>query len=131
MCAIHRTRRWPFEVHSLAVIPAAVARTLKLVFARLPVRRAAEMCASRVNNEQTIRRAINPNAIFLLPFGVHAQPIVSGIADFETCRRFEQRSRQEEAEEGEKPGCKKCRHRRPGEASATAIDFAVFRPDCG
>src|SRR5579864_1916387 len=43
LCAIHRTRRWSFEVDPLAVVTAPVARALELVLTGLPVRRASQM----------------------------------------------------------------------------------------
>src|ERR1044072_5767138 len=49
--AIHRPRRRSLEVDSLAIVATAMARTFKLVLTRLPVRRAAEMRAARVDDE--------------------------------------------------------------------------------
>src|SRR3984885_11268300 len=68
--SIHGSRGGPFEVDPFAVIAAAVAWTFEFVFGGLPVRSAAQMCAASVDHKQTVRCAINPNAIFLLKFGV-------------------------------------------------------------
>src|SRR2546427_2167863 len=53
------------------------------------------------------------------------------IADLETGGWFEQRSRQEEAEEGQKPGGEEGCHCRPRKPAAAPIDFAIFRTDRG
>src|SRR3989475_9933724 len=53
------------------------------------------------------------------------------IADLETGGWFEQRSRQEEAEEGKKPGGEEGCHCRPRKPAAAPIDFAIFRTDRG
>src|SRR5439155_14838639 len=103
MRPVHRTRRRPFKVHAFAVISASVARALELVFARLPVRRASQMCAARINDEETIGCAIHPDAELLLPFGIHAKRILRRISDLENRVRFKKRARQEEAEERKEP----------------------------
>src|SRR3954470_10500605 len=80
---IHGSRRGTFEVNSLAVIAAAVTWTLEFVFARLPVRRAAEMSTARVNHEQPIRSLINPDSVLLLPFRIDAKRVVARKSNFE------------------------------------------------
>src|SRR6266404_9687168 len=88
--AIHGARRGAFEVDAFAVIAAAVTRALEFVFAGFPVRRAAEMGAARVDDENAIGRAVNPDAIFLLPLGVNADRVVGRISDLEDSRRLEE-----------------------------------------
>src|SRR5258705_11732860 len=107
MSAIHRARRGAFEVDAFAVIAAAVTRALEFVFAGFPVRRAAEMGAAGVDDENTIGSAVNPDAIFLLPLGVDADRVVGRIANFENGGGLEEGAWQEEAEEGDKPGAEK------------------------
>src|SRR5437899_1785442 len=102
--AVHGTRRGAFEVHAFAVIAAAVAGTLEFVFAGLPVRCAAKVRATCINNEHAIRRAVYPNAVFLLPLGIHSERVVGGIADFENRGRLKERTRKEKAEESNEPG---------------------------
>src|SRR5258708_31588005 len=104
MSAIHRARGWALEVDAFAVIAAAVTGALEFVFAGFPVRRAAEMGAARVDNENAIGSAVDPDAVFLLPLGVNAERVVGRIANFEDSGRLEERARQEEAKEGDKPG---------------------------
>src|SRR6266581_1972109 len=72
-----------------------MARTLELVLAGLPVGRAAQMSAARVNDKDAIGRAVHPNAVFLLPLGVHAESIIRGVANLENRGRFEERARKE------------------------------------
>src|SRR5277367_6297533 len=55
MRAIHRPRRRPLEVNPFAVIAAAVAWTLEFIFAGLPVGRASQMGAARVDYEYAVR----------------------------------------------------------------------------
>src|SRR5215831_12432820 len=88
------------------------------------------MRAARINHEQTIRRAIHPNAVFLLPFSVNPEPVIRWISDFETCCWFKQCSRKKKPEEGDKPGRKEGRDRRPRKPPAAAINFIVLRTDC-
>src|SRR5712671_550779 len=113
MSAIHRARGWALEVDAFAVIAAAVTRTLEFVFAGVPVRRAAEMGAARVDNENAIGSAVDPDAIFLLPLGVDAESVVGWIANFEDGRRFEEGARQEETKEGDEPSAQKTGDRAP------------------
>src|ERR1700683_4395619 len=64
--AVHRTRRRSLKINAFAVVTTAVARTFKFVLARLPVGRATQVRAARVNYEYAVRRAIDPDAVFLL-----------------------------------------------------------------
>jgi len=73
--AIHRTRRWPLEIHALAVIPAAVARTFELVLGRLPLGRATQMSATSENSELAVGFANDPHAIR------HQVPLVDSDAE--------------------------------------------------
>ena len=127
---VHRARRGAFEVHAFAVIAAAVARTLELVFAGFPVRRAAKMRAAGINHKEPVGSAVHPDAVFLLKLGVHAESVVRGIADFENRGRFEERSWEEEAEEGDEPCTKKGRNSAPDQAAASFIGFRRLRADC-
>src|ERR1700680_454398 len=78
--AIHGAWRRTFEIYAFAVVAAAVAGALEFVFAGFPVRSAAEMRAPRVDDEDAVGCAVDPDAIFLLPLGVHAERVVGGIA---------------------------------------------------
>src|SRR5258706_6124266 len=102
--AIHRARRGALEIDAFTVITAAVTRALEFVFAGFPVRRAAQMRTARVDDENAIGRAVDPDAIFLLPLGVDAERVIGGIANFEDGGRLEERARQEKTQEGDKPG---------------------------
>src|SRR5262249_48323653 len=115
----------------LTVIAAAMTRTFELVFTRLPVGRAAEMRAARIDNEQAIGRAIHPDAIFLLPLGIDAESVVSRISDLERSGRLKKCPREKEAEESDEPGGQKRAHHTPGEYSSASIDGIVFWADCG
>jgi len=53
-----------------------VTGTLKLVFARFPIGRAAEMRATRVDHEDPIGSLIHPDAILLLPLSVYAERVI-------------------------------------------------------
>src|SRR5437773_1005859 len=125
MRAIHGTRRRSFKVDAFAVVAAAVAGALELVFAGLPIRRAAEMRAASVDDKHAIGRAVHPDTIFLLPFGVDAECIVRGIANFEDSGRFKEGAGEEEFEEGDEPCTKESGDGNPHQAPALAIDFAL------
>src|SRR5207237_188647 len=88
-----------FTILAVAVITAAMTRTLELVFAWLPIRSAAQVRAACVNDEYPVRSSIHPNAIFLLKFSVNAQSKIGGVADFKDCAGLKQCARQEEPEE--------------------------------
>src|SRR5437899_4559813 len=102
MCAIHWSRRWTFKVDPFAVITAAVTRTLELVLTRFPVGRAPQMRAAGVNHKHTVRRLIHPDAVLLLPLGIHAQGIIAEKSNFESAGRFGNRTRQEKPHEHQK-----------------------------
>src|SRR5690242_17475249 len=126
---VHRARRRAFEVDPFAVIAAAVARTLELVFAGLPVRSAAQMCAARVDNKDAVWSAVHPDAVFLLKLGIYAQRVVGGIADLENRGWLEKRARQEKAEEGNEPCAEKRRDRAPDQTAAAFVGSAGLGPD--
>src|SRR4029077_5647416 len=102
--AVHGARRGALEIDAFAVIAAAVARALEFVFAGFPVGRATEMRAAGVDDENAVGSAINPDAEFLLPLGVHAERVIGRITDFENGGRLEKRARKKKAQEGDKPG---------------------------
>ena len=79
--AIHWARRGAFKVDALAVVTAAVARTLEFILARLPIGRAAEVRAARVDDEKPLGVLYDPDAILLLPLGINAERVVAGKAD--------------------------------------------------
>src|SRR5260370_24262254 len=92
MRAIHGPRRRPFEVDTFAVVAAAVARALELVFAGFPIGRTAQMCAASVNDEHTALRAVHPEEVLLLPFGIDSQSVVRGVANLEHRGRLKERA---------------------------------------
>jgi hypothetical protein len=84
--AVHGARSRSLEVDSFVVVSAAVAGALEFVFARLPIRSAAQVRAACVNHEQTIGRAVDPDAEFLLELSVDAESELRGISNFEDSR---------------------------------------------
>src|SRR5581483_5385746 len=89
MSSVHGTWRRAFEVHPFAVVTAAVAWTLELVFRRLPIWRATQVCTPGVDHEEAIRSAIHPNAVFLLELGIYAKPVIGRITNLEAGSRLE------------------------------------------
>jgi hypothetical protein len=85
------------------------------------------MSAPRENDKQSIRCAIHPNAVFLLPFRIYAQCVIRGIANLEDSGRFKQSARQEKTKEGEEPRGEKTCDATPNKATAMFIDFARLR----
>src|SRR5262249_17835367 len=124
---VHRPWRRSFKIHAFIVVTASVARTLEFVLARLPVRCAAKMCATCVNDKKTIGGAIDPNPIFLLPLCFHSQRIVRRIADLEDGRRFKKRSGQEETEKCQEPRAKECYDATPDQTPPLFVGFCFWR----
>src|SRR6202021_3662801 len=98
--AVHGAGGRALEVDSFTVVPAAVAGTLEFVFAGLPIRRASQMGAACIDHEQAIRRAIDPDAIFLLELGIDAEREFGRVTNLKNGVRFKQSARKEKAEEG-------------------------------
>jgi len=100
--AIHRARRRAFEVDALAVVATAVARAFEFVFTGLPIRRAAEMSAARIDNEEPVGSSRHPDAVLLLPFCVDADSVIGDGPNTKYAGRFENRARQEKPHEHQK-----------------------------
>src|SRR5262249_33607964 len=96
--AIHGTRRRTLEVDAFRVVAAAMARALELVFAGLPIGRAAQMRADRRDHENALGILHHPDAMVLLKFGIHAESEVGRKSDFELALRFVKCAGKEEAE---------------------------------
>src|SRR5579864_2869782 len=129
--AIHGARRGALEIDAFTVVAAAMARALEFVFAGFPVRSAAEMRAARVDDEDAIGRAVDPDAIFLLPLGVDAERVVGGIADFENGGRLEESARKKETQKSDEPCAEKTGDRAPDQAATAGVDFALVWTDGG
>src|SRR5205807_4376174 len=127
--AIHGARRGPFKVDPFAVVAAAVAGALELVFAGFPVGRAAEVRAARVDDKDAIGCAVHPDTIFLLPLGIHAEGVVRGVANFENSWRFEKSTRKKETQEGNEPCAKKSRDSNPHQPPPLPVDFTGLGTD--
>src|SRR6266478_2188445 len=127
--AVHWPRRRAFKIYAFTVVAAAVARALEFVFAGFPVGRAAEMRAARVDDENTVGRAVHPDAVFLLPLGVDTERVVGGISDFEDGGRLEERARKEEAQEGDEPRAEKAGDAAPHQSAAAFLDLAIVGAD--
>src|SRR5208282_1351216 len=123
--------RRPLEIDPFVIVAASVARTFELVFAGLPVRRTAEVSTTSVDDKDAIRSAINPDAILLLPFRVHTQPVIGGIADLENRCWFEKSAGQKKAEKSQKPCRQKSCDRHPHQPAAALVDRAVLRTNRG
>src|ERR1051326_8414964 len=87
--AVHRPRRGTFEVDALAIVTTTVTRALELVFAGFPVGRAAEMRAARVDHEESIGSARDPDAVLLLPLRIDADGVISRRPDAKNAGRLE------------------------------------------
>src|SRR5260370_5326256 len=125
--AVHGARGRPFEVDALAVIAAAVAWTLELVLARFPVRRTTEVRAARVDHEDAVRCAIDPDAVFLLKLGIDPESELRGIANLENGVRLEQSAGKKESEEGEEPCSQERCHGDPYQPPPPPVDISVRR----
>src|SRR5262249_37688386 len=115
--AVHRTRRRSLEVDPFRIISAAVAGTLKLVLACLPVGRAAQVRADRGDDEDTLGVAHHPDAILILKFRVDAKAEVGRTAYTEVSLRLIERSWQEKAEKHDEVDAQKSQHGRHHETA--------------
>ena len=86
---IHRPWGRTLEIDSFTVVATAVTGTLKLVFARPPVRSAAKVRAPGIDNENPVRSLVYPDAILLLPLGVDPKRIVRRKTDAKYAGWFE------------------------------------------
>ena len=125
MRAIHGAWGRTFEVYALAVIAAAVAGAFELVLAGLPIWSAAKMCTSGVDHKHPVRRTIDPDAIFLLKFGIDAESKFRWITDLENGVRLKKGARKKKSEEGEKPCCKKCSDTHPYKPPSSAVNIGI------
>src|SRR5690242_15614785 len=89
------------------------------------------MRAARVDNKDAVRSAVHPDAVFLLPLGVHTESVVGGIANFENRGRLKKCSRKEETKERNEPRAKKRRHGAPDQPATPFIGLAGLGPDAG
>src|SRR2546423_2701632 len=71
--AVHRPRRRTLEIDTLRIVAAAMARTFEFVFCCFPIRRASQMSAHRVNDEDALSITHHPDAIFILKFCIYAE----------------------------------------------------------
>ena len=68
--SVHWSGSRSFKVDAFVVVPTTVAGTLEFVLAGLPIGRAPQMSATRINDKQTIRSLVYPDAILLLILSV-------------------------------------------------------------
>jgi len=71
--SVHWSRSGSFKIDTFVVVPTTVARTFEFVLAGLPIGRAAQMSATRVDDKQPVRRAVHPDAVFLLKLSIDTQ----------------------------------------------------------
>src|SRR5579859_595970 len=128
-CAVHRTRRRPFEVDSLAVVTAAMAGTLEFVLAGFPIGSAAEVRATGVNHKQAVRSAVHPDAVFLLTLGIHTESVIRREADLKYSGRFEKCAGKKKTQKRDEPSPEKAGDRTPNQAAASFVNSAVDRPN--
>lgn len=81
MATVHRTRRRPLEVNALNIVPTAMTRTFELILARLPVWSAAQVCATREDDEEAIGSSVYPDAIRHLVFLIYPKTVIRWKAD--------------------------------------------------
>ena len=127
LCTVHWSRRGSLEVDALTVVATAVTWAFELVFTGLPVGRAAEMRATRIDDEETIGCSRHPDAVLLLPFCIDADRVVGGRPDTEDAGRFENRARQEEPHEHQEERRECPRDGGPDDAAAHLVDRRIGR----
>lgn len=71
--SVHWSGSRSFKVDAFVVVPTAVAGTLEFVLAGLPIWGASQMSATRINDKQSIRSAVHPDAVFLLKLSIDTQ----------------------------------------------------------
>ena len=85
------------------------------------------MSTTRINDKQSVRCPVHPDAVFLLKLSIDTQRIIRGIANLEYGGRFEERTRQEKTQERYKPGAEKSTDSAPRQAPSPLVDLAVVR----
>lgn len=120
--AVHRTRRGPLEVYSLAGVAASMARAFELILAGLPIRRASQVSASGVNHKEFLGVSNDPDAILLLKFCVDPKTEIGWISDSEDGAWFEDGARKKEAQEHHEAGGKEPAHGGPNNYSPHLVD---------
>src|SRR5712672_1874769 len=85
------------------------------------------MRAARVDDKDAIGSTVHPDAIFLLPLGVHAEGVVRRVANFENCWGLEERAGEEEFKKGDEPRTEKSSDAHPYQSAPRLIDFRGLR----
>ena len=119
--AVHRTRRGPFKINGLSIVAAAVTRTLELVFARFPLRRAAQVRTAGEHDKEAIGLLDDPNTIAHQELLVHAEIEIRGIADRENGVGFVECPRKKEPQEHKEVDAEIAADGRPDDTPAHAI----------
>ncbi len=87
------------------------------------------MSAARVNDEHAVRRAVHPDAIFLLPLGIYAEGVIGSVADLEDGGRFEERAGKKKTKESDEPCAQETSDGNPYQPSALLVHFTGFGTD--
>src|SRR5262245_63621424 len=124
MGTIHRPRRRTLEVDAFRIVAAAVAWTLELVFAGLPIRRATQVRANGRDHEDAFRIANDPDTVRVLKFSIDAEAEVGWIPDCERCFRLEKSTRKEESQEHHQIHCKESENRGHDKTAAAGDQLA-------
>src|ERR1035441_5240983 len=83
---VHGARRRTLEVDAFGIVAAAVAGALELIFALLPVRRAAQVSADGRDDEDALGIAHHPDAGLILEFGVDPEAEIRREIGRASCR---------------------------------------------
>src|SRR5882762_5204731 len=127
--AIHRTRCRSFKVDTFAVVAAPMAGAFELVLAGFPIGCAAEVSAASVDDKHAIRRAVHPDAVFLLPLGIYTQGVVRGITNLEDRGGFEERTWKKKLKESDEPSAQETSDGSPDETPPPLVNFTRLGTD--
>jgi hypothetical protein len=129
--AVHRTRRGTFEIDSLGVVAAAMARALELVFAGNPVGRATEVGANRRDHEDALAVAYDPDSMLALELCVDAETEIAWVADLEPGIRLVKNPWEKKAKKHQEVHAQctqHCRHHEPAAARTGQIHIGLLSP---
>src|SRR2546421_8160459 len=100
-----------------------MAGAFELVLAGFPIRCAAEVSAASVDDKHAIRRAVHPDAVFLLPLAIYTQGVIRGITNLKDGRGFKQRAWEKEFKEGDEPSTQETSDGSPDQTPAALVNF--------
>src|SRR2546430_5784412 len=129
LAKVSTLRRRPLKVDTFAVVSTPVAGALELVLAGFPIRCAAQVSTASVDDKHAIRRAVHPDAVFLLPLGIYTEGVVRGVTNLEDGGGVEERTGKKKLKEGDEPSAQETSDSSPDETPPPLVNFTRLGTD--